>query len=127
MPRRQNEGDAGYDLYAPYEMTIGAGQTITLDTGISLEDGDIKESQFIMILPRSSMGFNYGLRMSNTYPIVDSGYRDTIKISMSVDTPCKLLRGERFAQMIVCNFGLIANEISPTGKRNGGIGSSGRV
>lgn len=127
MPRRQNEGDAGYDLYAPYEMTIGAGHTVTFDTGVALEDADIKESQFIMILPRSSMGFQYGLRMSNTACIVDSGYRDTIKISISVDKPLTLHRGERFAQMIVVDYGLIAGEIKPSKMRNGGIGSTGRM
>ena len=38
MPRRQNEGDAGYDLYAPYEMTIGAGHTVTFDTKEALAE-----------------------------------------------------------------------------------------
>lgn len=125
MPRRMTKHSAGYDLYAPFEVNIAAGGTLMFDTGIALEDGDIQDNQFLMVLPRSSMGFKYGLRMSNTCPIIDSDYRETIKVSITVDRDCHLHRGERFAQMIVMTYGTIAGEIQPTEVRMSGIGSTG--
>lgn len=125
MPRRRNRGDAGYDICMPEDATMVPGETYVFDTGIRLEDGDIAEDEFIMMVPRSSMGFRYGLRFSNTIGVIDAGYRETMRMSITVERPCELKRGDRVAQLIVCRFGTIRGEIPPDGERNGGIGSTG--
>lgn len=125
MPRRRNRGDAGYDVCMPEDAHLEPGAMHVFDTGIRLEDGDIADDEFLMMVPRSSMGFRYGMMFSNTVGIIDVRFRDTMKMSIVVQKPCDLRRGDRVAQLIVCRFGTIRGEIPPEGERNGGIGSTG--
>ena len=130
LPRRARKGDAGYDMYLPDDLTIKKGQRPVIDTGIAMEEGDIPEGYVAMIFPRSSMGLNYGLAMVNSVPIIDQGYRDTIKLKLWLNDPSlellKLKKGDRFCQMILVPFGIISSEEPPTEERDGGIGSTGQ-
>lgn len=129
LPRRARKGDCGYDLYLPEDLTIKKGQRPMIDTGIILEEGDIPEGHFAMIVPRSSTGSKYGLALANTVGIIDQGYRDTIKAKLWLNDPSmeilKLKKGDRFCQMILVPFGIIASEEPPTEERDGGVGSTG--
>lgn len=129
MPRRARKGDAGYDMYLPDDLTIKKGQRPVIDTGIAMEDGDIPEGYVAMIFPRSSMGLNYGLAMANSVPIIDQGYRDTIKLKLWLNDPSvellKLKKWDRICQMVLIPFGTIASEIPPEEERDGGLGSTG--
>lgn len=129
LPRRARKGDAGYDMYLPEDLVIKKGQRPMIDTGIILEEGDIPEGHFAMIVPRSSTGSKYGLALCNTLGVVDQGYRDTIKAKLWLNDPSvellKLKKGDRFCQMILVPFGIIASEEPPTEERDGGVGSTG--
>ena len=129
LPRRSRRGDAGYDVYLPKDITIKKGQRPVVDTGIILEEGDIPEGYVAMIFPRSSMGFKYGLAMANTVPVVDQGYRDTIKLCLWLNDPSyeilTLKAGERICQMVLVPYGIIPTEIPPEEERDGGLGSTG--
>lgn len=129
LPRRARLGDAGYDVYLPADLSIKKGQRPVVDTGIALEEGDIPEGYVVMIFPRSSMGFKYGLAMANTVPIIDQGYRDTIKLCLWLNDPSyeklNLKAGERICQMVLVPYGVIPSEIPPTEERDGGFGSTG--
>ena len=129
LPRRARKGDAGYDMYLPEDLTIKKGQRPMIDTGIILEEGDIPEGHFAMIVPRSSTGSKYGLALANTVGIIDAGYRDTIKAKLWLNDPSmeilKLKKGDRFCQMILVPFGIIQSEIPPEEERDGGLGSTG--
>ena len=130
LPRRARRGDCGYDLYLPEDLTIKKGQRPMIDTGIILEEGDVPDGYFAMIVPRSSTGSNYGLSLANTVGIIDAGYRDTIKAKLWLNDPSmellKLKKGDRFCQMILVPFGIISSEEPPTEERDGGIGSTGQ-
>lgn len=126
LPRRATKYSAGYDFKMPYEVTIGAGQTVVIDSGISLEEGDLKFDEVMLLMPRSSLGIKYGVRLRNTIGVIDADYRDTIKIALVADSPVTLLRGEKVMQGIITKFGLIPQEIKPESERKGGLGSTGR-
>ena len=125
MPRRATPGSAGYDFYMPYDVTIHPGSTVVIDSGVSLEDGDLATNEVMCLFPRSSLGIQFGLRLKNTTGIIDSDYRDTIKIALTTDVKCTIQPGQRVMQGIIFKFGLIPNEIAPTTSRVGGIGSTG--
>ena len=127
MPKRATEHSAGYDFRMPYEVTIGAGQTVVIDSGVSLEEGDLGIDEVMLLMPRSSLGIKYGLRLKNTIGVIDADYRDTIKIALTTDETVTLMYGEKIMQGVIVKFGLIPNEVKPDTKRSGGLGSTGRM
>ena len=71
LPRRATAGSAGYDFVSPLEVTIPAGGTVLIPTGIRAE---MDPGWVLMLFPRSSLGFKFALRLSNTVGIIDSRY-----------------------------------------------------
>ena len=71
LPKRATTGSAGYDFYAPFDITLEPGQTIKVPTGIraKMEDGWV-----LKIYPRSGLGFKFRLQLNNTVGIIDSDY-----------------------------------------------------
>ena len=63
MPRRATAGSAGYDFVAPAETVIPAGGSALIPTGIRAE---MEPGWVLTLFPRSSLGFKYGVRLSNT-------------------------------------------------------------
>lgn len=140
-PARQTKLSAGYDIAVPDSYVIQPRTTVLIDTGIVFEDGDSimavtvtngepelysLKSFFAMIMPRSSLGFAFGLKFNNTVPIIDSDYRDTIKLECQVDKTLRLEKGDRIAQLIFLPFYTMVGEKVPVKERTGGIGSTGR-
>lgn len=133
-PRRMTKNSCGYDFYAPETVEMSPGIWYTIDTGVCFDgtehprfDGAVIGDWFMMIVPRSSYGMKYGLKIKNTVGIIDMDYRDTIKASISVEVPFTLKKGDRFMQGIVIPFGKFAEEIDATDIRNGGIGSTDKA
>lgn len=124
---------AGYDFYAPYDITLKPGlfrpRWYTIDLMAAFTDTDVtdKYDNWVMLLvPRSGMGAKYGYRFRNTIGIIDQDYRDTIKVTVSVETPLVIKRGDRIAQGIIVPYGKLTNEIVPIKDRQGGHGSTGQ-
>lgn len=128
-PVRKTKGSCGYDIYCPKDVVLNEAYWTKLDLGILMEPGDIPEGYCALIMPRSSMGMKYGLKLSNTVGVIDSDYTmDTIKASLKVDYQCPTMsfsKNERILQMILVPFGIIASEETPTEERKGGLGSTG--
>lgn len=129
LPRRATKGSCGYDFKIPYDVTIQPGQTVIVDSGIQLEDGDLGEDYYLELVVRSSLGIKRALTLANTVGIIDSDYRDTIKIALTTtrDTPIIINCGERVMQGIIHKYYLFPNEIKPEAERTGGVGSTGRM
>lgn len=128
LPARKTKGSCGYDIYCPKAINLSRFIPVDLDLGIMMEPGDIPEGHFAMIVPRSSLGSKYGLRLRNTIGIIDSDYTmDTIKASLYVDSPegKGFRKNDRILQMIIVPFATIPGEEEPTEERTGGIGSTG--
>jgi deoxyuridine 5'-triphosphate nucleotidohydrolase len=125
MPRRATDGSAGYDFYYPHDTrTFVPGEIYEIDTGIHIEDGDMKSRYYLGCMPRSSMRKKYGLDFMGEM-VIDADYRDSIKVYFIVHRIMTLNKGDRFMQGIVRGFETFPNEIQPTMKRTGGTGSTG--
>lgn len=130
LPRRATSGSAGYDFFAPDGMTIQAGETFTIPTGIR---AIMDEGWVLTIYPRSGLGFKYRFQLDNTVGIIDSDYAHSdneghIFLRMTNDgreeKELTLKTGAAFAQGIFLPFGITTDD-ETDGERNGGFGSTG--
>src|SRR5437899_7308410 len=102
LPAYAHPGDAGADLYAREEVTLPAGGgRAVVPTGIALA---IPEGYAGFVLPRSGLALRHGITCVNTPGLVDSGYRDELRVILSntdPDEPYKTERGDRIAQLVI--------------------------
>jgi dUTP pyrophosphatase len=129
VPKYAHETDACADLYADETINIQPGQTVLISTGIAMA---IPEGYVVHVYPRSSIGAKTPLRLSNSVGVIDSGYRDELKI-IYTNTGNEIFtvnKGERIAQMSLdhspmARFELV-DDVKEYGEdRMGGIGSTG--
>ena len=71
LPKRATAGSAGYDFYAPCELSVAAGKEKLIPTGIRAK---IETGYVLILFPRSSLGFKYRFQLDNTAGIIDSDY-----------------------------------------------------
>lgn len=125
LPYRATEGSAGYDFYAPADVVINE-SPVTIPTGIRCK---IDHGMFLGIVPRSSLGFKYGMRLQNTLGIIDEDYafadnEGHIMVRLTSQDAFKLKAGDRFVQGIFFPYGTATNGNGDS-KRTGGMGSTG--
>lgn len=130
LPRRATAGSAGYDFTCPAEVTLAPGQSVTIPTGMRalMEPGWV-----LLLFPRSSLGFRYGLRLSNTVGVIDGDYAQAangghilVRLRGDGDRPVTLAAGDRFCQGVFVPFGLCEEDDRAAADRRGGLGSTGR-
>lgn len=129
LPKRATKGSAGYDFFAPYEISLKAGETAKIPTGVRVK---IDEGWVLKIYPRSSLGFKYRLRLDNTVGIIDSDYYYAeneghifIKITNCGDAELRIEKGKGFAQGIFVEYGITYDD-ECFSLRTGGFGSTDR-
>lgn len=152
MPDYARLGDAGMDVRAMESFDILPGETVLVPTGIKM---GIPKGYAVLVQPRSGMSFKTKLRVANTPGLIDSGYRDEIKviieniepaikdITYDFDTDGRpvitsilhgaiahIEKGERIAQIRLVEAPCMActqvEDISVIGgNRGGGFGSTG--
>lgn len=129
LPRRATAGSAGYDFVSPVEVTVPAGGSALIPTGIRAE---MESGWVLMLFPRSSLGFRHALRLSNTVGVIDSDYAFAkneghimVKLRNPLDVPVTIGRGERFCQGVFLPYGT-AEEDGGFAERSGGMGSTGK-
>ena len=125
-PTKGHMSDAGWDLYAFETVSIPAGTTVLVSTGISMA---IPKDHVALIWDRSSMGVKGIHRHAG---VVDSGYRGEVKVCLHNTTkePYHIERGDRIAQMLIQeapNFiQHVVHELDSTNRGDGGFGSTGK-
>ena len=129
LPRRATAGSAGYDFFAPVDITLKPGETIKIPTGIRVE---MEPEWVLKCYPRSGLGFKYRLQMNNTVGIIDSDYfysdnEGHIFAKMTNDTnegkTVTIAAGTGFMQGIFVEYGITWDD-DVTDVRNGGLGST---
>lgn len=129
LPRRATAGSAGYDFFAPVDITLKPGETIKVPTGIRVE---MNQEWVLKCYPRSGLGFKYRLQMNNTVGIIDSDYyysdnEGHIFAKLTNDTnegkTVVISRGTGFMQGIFVEYGITFDD-EVTDVRNGGLGST---
>lgn len=130
LPKRGTSKAAGYDLFAPYDITLQPNEEVKVPTGVKsyMQDGEV-----LMIFPRSGLGFKYYCRLANTVGVIDSDYYNNsnneghmfVKLRNEGNKPMTIKKGDGMCQAIFMPFLLADNDTFDNGEiRNGGFGST---
>ena len=129
-PTYGTEYSAGADLYACEggEVTIEAGQSKLIHTGLSLE---IPEGYAGLIYARSGIATKRGLAPANKVGVIDADYRGEIMVCLynHSDTAQTIADKERIAQLVIAPFLKVkyneTDKLGDTVRGAGGFGSTG--
>lgn len=131
MPNYATIGSAGLDLRACIDenITIEAGQTVLVKTGLSIYIADSNYAG--LILPRSGLGHKHGIVLGNLVGLIDSDYQGELMVSVwnRSSTAFTLEAGERLAQYVIvpvmhAEFEIV-DEFVATERGSGGFGHTG--
>ena len=129
-PTYGTDGAACFDFYATEKASIAVKSTSELiDTGIAFE---VPEGHVMLAFSRSGHGFKNGIRLCNSVGVIDSDYRDSVKVKLVNDSniPFFIEPGDRILQAMIIpvdrvEFDLV-EELSDTVRGTGGLGSTGK-
>lgn len=130
LPGYARPGDAGLDLVAREGAVLRAGGgRAVVPTGLAVA---IPDGWAGFVLPRSGLAMRHGITLVNTPGLIDSGYRDEVKVLLlntDPDADYEVHRGDRIAQLVVqrvehCRPVAVAE--LPGEHRGGGFGHTGR-
>lgn len=121
--KRGTAHSAGHDISTPLAFTLPARSDREVDTGVKL---NIAPNQYVTIEPRSGLGFRH--RIEPFKGIIDSDYKDNIKILMTnhSDKDYEFKAEERIAQLILHEYLAFDNAIIVSTGEHTGFGSTGR-
>ena len=129
LPKRATTGSAGYDFYAPVDVTMKPGEIVKIPTGIRVE---MEEGWVLKCYPRSGLGFKYRLQLNNTVGIIDSDYFysdneghifSKITNDSNENKTLTIPADTGFMQGIFVEYGITVDD-DATEIRNGGFGST---
>lgn len=129
LPKRATSGSAGYDFFAPVEISLKPGETVKVPTGIRAR---MEENWVLKLYPRSGLGFKYRLQLNNTVGIIDSDYyfsdnEGHIFAKITNDSnegkSVTINAGTGFMQGIFLEYGITEDD-DASAVRNGGFGST---
>ena len=129
VPKYAHPGDAGLDLFAVAETTLGAGGTGLVKTGISIELPPGTEAQ---VRPRSGLALKHSVTVLNSPGTIDEGYRGEVGVIMinHGKEDFHVDKGMKIAQMLIKPVYTVdveeADELSDTSRGEGGFGSTGK-
>jgi len=131
MPQRKTIHSSGYDIHSPIDFVLEPGESIKIVTGLKVY---IDNNLWLMIIPRSSLGFKYRLQLDNTVPDIDSDYVDNpdneghiyLKLTNDGKKTLTIKSGEAIVQSIFTPFFITVDD-NPGGQRIGGLGSTTKI
>jgi len=130
LPKRATKGSAGYDIFAPFDITIPPKGTVKVPTGIRVH---LDDDKFLAIYPRSGLGFKYKMQLWNTIPVIDADYSGSdneghIWCKFFNDSPDNktiiIKQGDAMCQGVIQQYFKTVDD-ETDGVRNGGFGSTG--
>lgn len=128
-PKRATIHSAGYDFFVPFKITLPAGKTIKFPTGYRVE---LDPDKFLMVVPRSGLGFKYRCQLDNTVGIIDADYyfsdnEGQMWVKLTNDSregkTIEIKAGEAYCQGIILQYHTTDDD-NADGIRNGGFGST---
>lgn len=149
IPTYATDGAAGCDLYSNEDVLISPHCTIMVHTGIAVEMpnigimpvyglkkdiiGFVNMGHEMQIRPRSGLAAKNGITVLNSPGTIDRDYRGEVCVLLHNTTrePLQVKQGDRIAQavfapVIRADFEEV-DELSETGRGDGGFGSTGRA
>ena len=129
-PSPASPGSAGCDLRAAVgdELVLQPGARAAVPTGLVVEIPPGWEGQ---VRPRSGLALRHGVTLPNAPGTIDSDYRGEVQVLLQNlgDAPFTVRRGDRIAQLVLARVEAVewveAEELSETGRGEGGFGSTG--
>ena len=133
LPKQATAASAGCDFFMPFSLNFEGGSSFRIATGVRwVCDEEEGRDKVLLVMPRSGLGFRYGIRLTNTVGIIDADYCDSDNeghIIISMDNPSEqtvpLPEGKAFAQGIVVTYDIPEGAESDEA-RSGGFGSTDR-
>lgn len=130
LPQRGTSKSAGYDVFAPFDITLEPNEEVNVPTGIKayMQDGEV-----LLAFPRSGLGFKFYCRLSNTIGVIDGDYHNNenneghifIKLRNEGNETMEIKAGTGMAQFIFMPFLLADGDTFDNGDiRKGGFGST---
>lgn len=125
QPTLATEHSAGFDLHAFDDYEIQIGQTVILETGVSLK---MPYGYYAMVCSRSGMAAKSSTFVLNAPGIIDADYTDTIKVILhnTGHRPFNCKKGDRIAQLVFVPVVQVATALKTSVERVGGLGSTGK-
>ncbi len=129
LPRRATKNSAGYDFFAVQDYVIKPGEIVKIPTGYKAR---FNETEALLLIVRSSMGFKYNVRMCNQVGLIESDYYDNpsneghiyVALQNEGNKEYIIKKGDAYTQGIFINFLTCDDEVNAT--RLGGIGSTNK-
>lgn len=132
LPRQATSASAGCDFFMPFNLNLESGSKFRIATGIRWVTDEEDLGKVLLIVPRSGLGFKYGIRLSNTIGVIDADYCGSdneghiiISLENPSDVNVPLEEGKPFAQGIVMKYE-VPEGAGSDASRNGGFGSTDR-
>ena len=128
LPHASTKNSAGHDFYFTERLLSVSSQPTVFPTGIRWVTEPGEENTVLLMVPRSGLGFKYGMRLLNTVGVIDSDYymannEGHIMVKAKADEAFDLREGDRFVQGIIVPFISVA---AADNVRTGGFGSTGK-
>ncbi|WP_419842352.1 dUTP diphosphatase [Candidatus Poriferisodalis sp.] len=131
LPAYARPGDAGCDLLAAETVTLAAaGGRAMVPTGIAVA---IPVGYAGFVQPRSGLARRHGVTCVNSPGLIDSGYRDELRVLLLNTDPAEpyqVQRGDRIAQLVIQRVEQAEWEeveaLDESERGLGGFGHSGR-
>lgn len=131
LPATAHEGDAGYDLRAREAVVLApGGGRAAIATGIAVA---IPPGWAGLVLPRSGLALRNGVSCLNAPGLIDSGYRDEIRVVLVNHDPAEAFGvevGDRIAQLVIQPVETVewaeVDDLGESARGRGGFGSTGR-
>lgn len=130
VPTYATDGSGAFDFYVPKNFSPEALiNTVVVDLNIAFE---VPAGHVLFITGRSGMAFKHDVRLANCLGVIDSDYRDSVQVKLTIDAVQPKLvwirPGDRIAQgfiLPVPKVEFVQVEQLSTTDRNGGFGSTG--
>ena len=131
LPSYARAGDAGADLVAREDVVLrrGGGRAL-VGTGMALA---LPDGYAGFVQPRSGLAMRHGVTCLNTPGLIDSGYRDELRVLLVNTDPeadYEVHRGDRIAQLVIQRVEhaevLPVDELDASERGTGGFGHTGR-
>jgi dUTP pyrophosphatase len=112
-------------------VNVLSGAPVLCNIGLAFE---IPVGHVMLIFSRSGHGFKNAVRLSNCVGVIDSDYRGTVQVKLTMDAsaeyrPMQIKPGDRVAQAIVVTSPYVhfelAEQLGETERGDGGFGSTG--
>ena len=130
LPKRGTKYAAGYDFYSPIDVVVEPHSKQIIFSNVK---ADMNEDEFLMLVPRSSMG-KKDISIANTVGIIDKDYYSNptndgnigIFIKNNGDQPFEIKKGDRLVQAVFLKYLTTDDDNVDDRVRQGGYGTTGR-